>query len=84
LDFESDGELHSYEVTGAIYQGQKQWAKAAEAYREAIQRIELLRAETKEQSLETSLFEKMVLPYESLTKCRLRSANGQRHGRLWI
>jgi CHAT domain-containing protein/tetratricopeptide (TPR) repeat protein len=56
---------------GNVYREQKQWQLAVDAYKQSIQRIELMRTQTREQSLQTSFFRQYVSPYYSLAKCLL-------------
>ncbi|MCA1605487.1 MAG: tetratricopeptide repeat protein, partial [Acidobacteria bacterium] len=72
----TNGELHSYEVLGVTYERKKRWEEAVDAYRQAIRRIERLRTEVREQSLQTSLFENLTLPYQSLARSLLELNQG--------
>jgi tetratricopeptide (TPR) repeat protein len=56
---------------GDVYYVQKQWQPAAEAYRQSIVNIELLRAQTGEQSLQTSFFGEYTAPYYHLASSLL-------------
>jgi CHAT domain-containing protein/Tfp pilus assembly protein PilF len=60
------GAANAYANIGAAAQFQRQWRKAAEAYRKAISLIEAIRTETIEPSLQTSFFGKETAAYYGL------------------
>jgi CHAT domain-containing protein/tetratricopeptide (TPR) repeat protein len=70
---ESIGELEStfrcHWGIGRVLQTQKQWTKAANAYRLAIEGIEQMREFLKEPFLQHSFFQRFTSPYSGLVTC---------------
>ena len=66
-----DAALRAYWLMGLVRAAQKQWDKAANNYRQAVQRVEILRANIVGQSLQSGLFERFTTPYFGLTDCLL-------------
>ena len=63
--------LRAYAGKGDVDRSRKQWTSAVASYRSAIQQIELLRSQTKEQSLQTSFFSQFTSPYSHLVESLL-------------
>ncbi|MBI1926988.1 CHAT domain-containing protein [Candidatus Poribacteria bacterium] len=61
-----DATFRSYWGIGDVHQAQKQWDKAAEAYRKATALIEQVRSAAKEPSLQMGFFEQYTSPYSGL------------------
>jgi CHAT domain-containing protein/Flp pilus assembly protein TadD len=65
--------VYCWNGLGDVHRADQNWSPAADAYREATSRLELLRSETEEQSLQTSLFGRYLSawsnPYQSLAEC---------------
>ena len=64
--------IRAYWGMALVYQKQNQWTQAVGDYRKAVERIEILRDYSQEQSLQAGLFDRFVAPYTGLAQCLLQ------------
>lgn len=57
---------------GNVHEKQKQWSEAAAVYRQVIDRIELVRAATREHAMQITFLRHHIKPYNGLVHCLLQ------------
>jgi CHAT domain-containing protein len=68
---ESTTTIFCYWSIGRIHLHSRRWQEAAASYRRAIALIEQVRADSREQSLQTGFFAQFTSPYNALSLCLL-------------